>query len=182
MLANGQVLVFAKTKQATDELCKNFTDLLRKKVAILHGDLSQDERMQVLDAFRKKKTEVLIATDLAARGLDVPSIGTVVSYDVARDIETHTHRIGRTGRAGEKGEAFTLLTADGGSRRMAVQLAEHLESMGLPAGEELLKLASKHPMFRASRAAAAQRSAMDVPSSSVASAREGSSAENADKA
>merc|ERR1711920_367775 len=130
---------------------------MQMNAVVLHGDLDQDERVRILDSFRKCQVSVLIATDLAARGLDIPSIHTVVSYDVARDIETHTHRVGRTGRAGEKGEAFTLLTPEGG-KRMAVRLAEHLESMGQPVGGELLKLASKHPMFRASRQTAASSS------------------------
>ena len=81
------------------------------------------------------------AQDLAARGLDVPTIYTVVSYDAARDIETHTHRVGRTGRAGAQGEAFTLLTSEKHSRRMAAALVEHLELTGKKAGAELMAAA-----------------------------------------
>merc|ERR1719506_1497749 len=110
-------------------MLQNFTDLLEKKAVALHGDLDQGERMRVLDSFRARKVEVLVATDLAARGLDVPTIKTVVSYDAARDIETHTHRVGRTGRAGAEGEAYTLLTRDADDgKRMAALLAESLET------------------------------------------------------
>ena len=62
----------------------------------------QSERNRVITSFKKKEADILVATDVAARGLDIPHIRTVVNYDVARDIDTHTHRIGRTGRAGEK--------------------------------------------------------------------------------
>merc|ERR1712012_850144 len=95
------------------------------------------------------KVEVLVATDLAARGLDIPAIRTVVSFDVARDIETHTHRVGRTGRAGGEGDAYTLITSNNQSRKMAASLVQHFERMGVPVAKALLQLASRHPMFRA---------------------------------
>lgn len=69
-------------------------------VGLLHGDMDQLERNTVITAFKKKEMPILVATDVAARGLDIPHIRTVVNYDVARDIDTHTHRVGRTGRAG----------------------------------------------------------------------------------
>lgn len=77
---------------------------------LLHGDMDQIERNKVITQFKRKEVSVLVATDVAARGLDIPHIRTVVNYDIARDIDTHTHRIGRTGRAGEKGTAYTLVT------------------------------------------------------------------------
>jgi len=113
--------------------------------------------MRIMDSFRKRKVDILVATDLAARGLDVASIRTVVSYDVARDVQTHTHRVGRTGRAGEAGEAFTLLTSDLKNRKMAAGLVEHLEVIGSTAGEDLMDLAMKHVPFRASRLAVTQK-------------------------
>merc|ERR1712232_1367065 len=69
MLAKGQLLIFVKSKQGTEELVQNFTDLLEKKAVALHGDLDQGERMRILDSFRARKVDVLVATDLAARGL-----------------------------------------------------------------------------------------------------------------
>merc|ERR1719377_171168 len=100
--------------------------------------------MRILDGFRARKAEVLVATDLAARGLDVPTIRTVVSYDIARDIETHTHRVGRTGRAGAEGEAFTLLTDEKHNRKMAALLFANLQQAQNPVSAELAALASKH--------------------------------------
>ena len=77
----------------------------------MHGDLDQHTRMAVLAAFKTGTHHVLVATDVAARGLDIRSIKTVVNFDAAKDIETHVHRIGRTGRAGDKeGVAITLVT------------------------------------------------------------------------
>merc|ERR1719203_1850923 len=110
--------------------------------------------MKVLGAIKKKKVDVLIATDVAARGLDIPSISTVVSYDVAHDIETHTHRVGRTGRAGAKGEAHTLLARDAeDGRRMAALLAESLEACGQEPSEDLKNLALRYAPYRAAKLA-----------------------------
>merc|ERR1740121_828762 len=110
-----------------------------------------------MESFRKRRVDVLIATDLAARGLDVATIRTVISYDVARDVQRHTHRVGRTGRAGEAGEAFTLLTSDLQNRKMAALLVEHLEVIGSAPGKNLLDLAMKHAPFRASKLGAAHK-------------------------
>ncbi len=78
----------------------------------LQGDMFQTERTEIITAFKKQEFPVLVATDVAARGLDIPHIRTVINFDVARDIDTHTHRVGRTGRAGLKGEAYTLVTSN----------------------------------------------------------------------
>mmetsp|Transcript_8965 Transcript_8965/g.24921 ORF Transcript_8965/g.24921 Transcript_8965/m.24921 type:complete len:665 (-) Transcript_8965:280-2274(-) len=153
VLAQGQLLVFRKSKQGAEELANRFVEQLQRSAAVLHGDLDQDERNRILDSIRKRQVDILIATDLAARGLDIPSIRTVVSYDAARDIETHTHRVGRTGRAGAEGDAFTLLVADAQGRKMAALLLDHLEQVGAPVTGDLLALAMQHPPFRAARLA-----------------------------
>jgi ATP-independent RNA helicase DbpA len=75
----------------------------------LHGDLEQSERSQVLARFANKTVSVLVATDVAARGLDIERVDLVINHRVSEDIDTHTHRIGRTGRADEKGLAITLI-------------------------------------------------------------------------
>jgi len=149
MLAVGQILIFCKSKQGAEALAQRFSDQLQLSASVLHGDLDQDSRTRTLDTFRASNAGVLIATDVASRGLDIPTIRTVISFDVARDMETHTHRIGRTGRAGAEGDAFTLLTTD--ERRMAALLCEHLEQVGSPSSGKLLTLAMQHPPFRASR-------------------------------
>ena len=88
--------------------------------AAIHGDKDQGDRNKIMFAFQNQNLPILIATDLAARGLDIKSIKNVINYDTAKNIESHTHRIGRTGRAGEKGVAHTLIT------RKEVQFAGEL--------------------------------------------------------
>lgn len=101
-------LIFCNTKRMVDEL----TEKLSGRgyfVEGLHGDLSQAQRDKVMKSFRSGATEILIATDVAARGIDVDDVEAVFNYDVPQDIEYYVHRIGRTGRAGKKGRSFTLV-------------------------------------------------------------------------
>merc|ERR1712107_198074 len=105
--------------------------------------------MRIISSFRKEKADLLIATDVAARGLDITTILTVVSFDAARDIQTHTHRIVRTGRAGAAGEAYTLLTDDDQNKKMAALLVDNLEQANQPVGEDLKTLAMKYKPYAA---------------------------------
>ena len=75
----------------------------------LHGDLKQEQRDRVMNGFRNGRTEVLVATDVAARGIDVDDVEAVFNYDIPQDDEYYVHRIGRTGRAGREGKAFSLV-------------------------------------------------------------------------
>lgn len=100
-------LIFCNTKKKVDEL----SDLLREQgfqAEGLHGDLSQAQRDAVMKRFRNGGTSILIATDVAARGIDVDDVEAVINYDIPQDIEYYVHRIGRTGRAGRKGRSFTF--------------------------------------------------------------------------
>jgi ATP-dependent RNA helicase DeaD len=103
-----QVLVFRHTKRGVDRLLE---DLQRRKhnVAAIHGDMTQRERERTLDKFKSGEIKILVATNLAARGLHIEDISHVVNYDLPEDAETFTHRIGRTGRAGETGVAVTFV-------------------------------------------------------------------------
>jgi ATP-dependent RNA helicase DDX42 len=112
----------------------------------LHGDLMQVEREKVLRDFRANKFNVLVATDVAARGLDIKAVKTVINYDVARDIDSHTHRVGRTGRAGEKGKAITLVTKK--EDRFAGELVYHLEKSNQQVPKALMDVALSNPKFR----------------------------------
>ncbi|VAW85758.1 ATP-dependent 23S rRNA helicase DbpA [hydrothermal vent metagenome] len=100
-------VVFCNTKKETQEVADN---LIAEGfcVVALHGDLDQRERDQALIRFANKSASILVATDVAARGLDIDALNAVINYHVAHDPEIHLHRIGRTGRAGNKGMAFTL--------------------------------------------------------------------------
>ncbi len=100
-------IVFCRTRTEVDELNETLTARGLRAEA-LHGGLSQDQRDRVMKRFRAKKTDLLIATDVAARGLDVDHVSHVVNYDVPSDAEAYVHRIGRTGRAGRTGVAITL--------------------------------------------------------------------------
>ena len=103
-----QVLVFRHTKRGVDRLLEA---LQRRKhpVAAIHGDMTQRDRERTLEKFRGGEIKILVATNLAARGLHIEDISHVVNYDLPEDAETFTHRIGRTGRAGETGVAVTFV-------------------------------------------------------------------------
>src|ERR1700761_8771953 len=105
------VLVFTRTKQAAD----NILDRLKRlnhSVAVLHSDRTQKDRIMALEGFKSGKYEVLVATDIAARGLDVAGVTHVINYDIPLHPEDYVHRIGRTGRAEQVGDAFTLVIAE----------------------------------------------------------------------
>jgi len=103
-----QTLIFCNTKKMVDDLSERLKG--RGYFAEgLHGDLSQAQRDKVMNGFRSGTTEILIATDVAARGIDVDDVEAVINYDVPQDIEYYVHRIGRTGRAGRSGRSFTLV-------------------------------------------------------------------------
>lgn len=109
-LRNGSLLIFVKTKYGADrlatKLCKeNFT------CGAIHGDLKQNKRDKVIRDFREQKFRILVATDIAARGLDIPHIENVVNYDLPQCPEDYIHRIGRTARAGAEGTAINFLTS-----------------------------------------------------------------------
>ncbi|XP_053117217.1 ATP-dependent RNA helicase DDX42 isoform X3 [Hemicordylus capensis] len=146
--SSGSVLLFVTKKANADELANNLKQE-GHSLGLLHGDMDQSERNKVISDFKKGTFPVLVATDVAARGLDIPSIKTVINYDVARDIDTHTHRIGRTGRAGEKGVAYTLLTPK--DSNFAGDLVRNLEGANQHVTKELLDLAMQNAWFRKSR-------------------------------
>lgn len=141
LIDDGDVLVFASKKATVDEL---ESQLAQKglKVVSLHGDKDQASRMEILQQFKSGTYHVLIATDVAARGLDIKSIKSVVNFDIAKDMDMHVHRIGRTGRAGDKdGTAYTLITQK--EARFAGELVNSLIAAGQNVSVELMDLAMK---------------------------------------
>lgn len=106
--APGRALIFCNTKRMVDELTEHLKGR-GYEVEGLHGDLTQGQRDTVMNLFRIGRTNILIATDVAARGIDVSDVEAVYNFDVPDDIEYYVHRIGRTGRAGKTGRSFTLV-------------------------------------------------------------------------
>ena len=133
------MLIFVTQKANAAELAKNLKETGQFNIGLLHGDMDQDDRNKVIHEFKKLDMPILVATDVAARGLDIPAIKTVVNYDVARDIDTHTHRIGRTGRAGERGTAYTLVLPK--DREFCPHLVRNMESSDQQVPQPLLELA-----------------------------------------
>lgn len=103
-----KVIIFAETKRRVAGLTKQLKKS-RVKVDEIHGDKSQNYRKHALNNFKKGKVNVLVATDVAARGLDISDVTHVINYEMPTDYETYIHRIGRTGRAGKKGKAYTFM-------------------------------------------------------------------------
>jgi ATP-dependent RNA helicase DeaD len=105
----GSAIVFCRTKRDVDELVQSLQGRGYSAEPI-HGDITQMQRERTLKRFRDKQTDVLVATDVAARGLDIPDVSHVINYDVPDDPDSYIHRIGRTGRAGKEGDAITLVS------------------------------------------------------------------------
>lgn len=115
-----QVLVFTRTKHGANKLCKKMISAGITAAAI-HGNKSQGARTKALAGFKNGSVRVLVATDIAARGLDIPLLPHVINFEIPNISEDYVHRIGRTGRAGAKGEAISLVSADETSYLKAIQ-------------------------------------------------------------
>ena len=125
---DGSIIVFVKTKHGTEKMAKRLSKEGHSANAI-HGDLKQNKRDRVIASFRNKKYRILVATDVAARGLDIPHIEHVINYDLPQCAEDYVHRIGRTGRAGATGTAISFVSED--------------DAFNLPALEEYLSSSIK---------------------------------------
>ncbi|KAI0757674.1 P-loop containing nucleoside triphosphate hydrolase protein [Daedaleopsis nitida] len=131
-IPDARILVFALYKKETQRV----ESLLQGKgfsVAGLHGDMSQTARLDALQSFKAGTTSVLVATDVAARGLDIPNVGAVINYTFPLTIEDYIHRIGRTGRGGKTGKSITFFTGEGHERALAGELARVLRESGFEA-------------------------------------------------
>jgi superfamily II DNA/RNA helicase len=109
----GSVLVFVRTKRGADRIAKKL-NADKHHAAAIHGNLNQNQRNRVIQAFRDMKHRVMVATDVAARGLDIPHIEHVINYDLPQVAEDYIHRIGRTARAGKEGQAVCFITPEDG--------------------------------------------------------------------
>jgi len=150
----GRTIVFCDTKRDCGELCDNLQKEIPKGAKALHGDVNQSQREVVLSLFRENKFQVLVATDVAARGLDISGVELVIQCEPPKDAETYIHRSGRTGRAGATGISVTLCTPrsewavpnierKGGFKFIRIgppQPAEMAKAAGKIAGEQIRKV------------------------------------------
>jgi len=129
----GRVIVFTRTKRGADRLHREL-DRAGIDAAAIHGDKSQQQRERALAAFKGPRPPVLIATDIAARGIDVDQVSHVVNYELPHEPETYVHRIGRTGRAGATGEAHTLVCGEERAQLAAIErlLGRKIERFTVP--------------------------------------------------
>jgi ATP-dependent RNA helicase DeaD len=116
-----QCIVFTRTKRGADKLAERLRGRV-KGVATIHGDLAQTVRNRVMQGFRDAAINVLVATDVVGRGIDVNDISHVINYDIPDDPENYLHRIGRTGRMGKDGIAYTFVGPDQGEPLTAIEL------------------------------------------------------------
>ncbi|MCK5460591.1 DEAD/DEAH box helicase [Candidatus Gracilibacteria bacterium] len=134
-------IIFCRTKNDSDGVSKQLGDRGYRAEAF-HGDITQDRREQILGNFRRRKTEILVATDVAARGIDVSDLTHVINYALPQNSESYVHRIGRTGRAGKTGKAITLVTP---SEFRKLRMFEHhakaeIQKKAIPGASEMVEL------------------------------------------
>ncbi|XP_047319699.1 DEAD-box ATP-dependent RNA helicase 3, chloroplastic-like [Impatiens glandulifera] len=135
----GKTIVFTKTKRDADEVSMSLTSSIASEA--LHGDISQHQRERTLNGFRQGKFTVLVATDVASRGLDIPNVDLIIHYELPNDPETFVHRSGRTGRAGKQGVAILMFTS---SQKRTVKSLERdvgcrFEFASAPSNQEVLE-------------------------------------------
>lgn len=151
-------VVFCNTKKMVDELSEYLTNAGYQAVGI-HGDMRQSARTQVMASFKSHRTRILIATDVAARGIDVENVDAVFNFDIPQDIEFYVHRIGRTARAGKEGKAYTLISG----RRQFYQLRDIMASTGAKIVQAEIPSASEIYESRLSQFAASLAESLAQP-------------------
>lgn len=140
VMDGSKILIFCETKRGGDQLTREMR-LDGFPALCIHGDKKQEERDWVLKEFKEGKSPILVATDVASRGLDVKDIKYVINYDFPSQIEDYVHRVGRTGRAGATGSSYTFFTSD--KARLAKDLIAVLREASQPVPEELERLSGQ---------------------------------------
>ena len=141
-------IIFCKTKRSVDEVVAAMQQK-HYNVEAMHGDLSQNQRMNTLRRFKNGQIQYLVATDVAARGIDVDNISHVINYELPQDEELYIHRIGRTGRANKKGEAYSIVTSRERNFLKAIEkhTHSHIEKLDIPAIEDIFDQKVKELLF-----------------------------------
>jgi ATP-dependent RNA helicase DeaD len=117
----AQAIVFCRTKRGTDRVWRKLSKKL-EGVDVIHGDLMQSARDRVMKAFRAGDVRILIATDVVGRGIDVTRISHIINYDIPQSSDDYVHRVGRTGRMGREGVAFTFVTTEEGGELTRIEI------------------------------------------------------------
>lgn len=124
-----QVIIFCRTKRGTDRLhralqneARHMPELARMRMACIHGDMNQRDRDRVFTSLRAGELNLLVATDVVGRGIDVSTVSHIINYDIPLDCDDYVHRVGRTGRMGREGIAFTFVTQNEGQQLTAIEL------------------------------------------------------------
>ncbi len=138
-------VVFCRTKRDTQKVAEKLIED-GYNAGALHGDLSQNQRDMVMNAFRKKQVQMLVATDVAARGIDVDNVTHVINYQLPDEIETYTHRSGRTGRAGKSGVSMVIITRSELRKIKAIEdkIKQKFISKKIPSGMEICEIQLYH--------------------------------------
>src|SRR5574343_385907 len=156
----GQVLIFVKTRRGVEALIKTLQEQGYSADAI-HGDKTQPMRLRALERFKRREVQLLVATDVAARGLDIEALPQVVNFDLPTVAEDYVHRIGRTGRAGMEGEAVSLVCADEVDQLKEIesligQVLHRVEEAGFEADHRVPETGAKGAAIAAAKKAAAE--------------------------
>ncbi|RIK82853.1 MAG: ATP-dependent helicase [Planctomycetota bacterium] len=116
-----QAIIFCRTKRGTDKVHRKLSQMVQG-VDCMHGDMAQNVRDRVMKAFRAGETKILVATDVVGRGIDVSSISHIINYDIPQSSDDYVHRVGRTGRMGREGIAFTFVTPEQGNELTRIEM------------------------------------------------------------
>jgi ATP-dependent RNA helicase DDX21 len=139
----GQTILFTSTKNEANQLL--LSEKIKKQIEVMHGDIPQNQREVTLKRFKEKKFSVLVATDVASRGLDIPSVDLVIQVEPPKDAETYIHRSGRTARAGRSGTCITFYTH---KQSMNIAQIENkagitFQKIGVPQPDQVIKASSR---------------------------------------
>ena len=158
----GRTIVFVATRDSCDELSTTIKQSIGQSIVVsIHGDKDQSDRNTAISQFKKNSSAIMIATDVASRGLDIQGIMTVINYDAAKNLDSHVHRVGRAGRMSKSGQddgtgeqyqqgiAYTLLTR--ANADFAQSLADAFEREGRAVSQELLALSQQSKRYGGGR-------------------------------
>lgn len=146
---SAKIIIFVERKSETENVAYSLSQKLgidSRFVGVLHGGLQQRQRDNVMQQFKKSNIRLLVATDVASRGLDIPDVTCVINFDIPGSIDSYCHRIGRTGRAGRKGDAYSFISEQ--SCPIAPELVDYLQKVGVDAPERLIDISKKEASRR----------------------------------